>query len=284
MAGQDSQKIALTAHYTAHVWKRLALPHAELYATATGATLYWGFFALGEWTTRVLPDVPSMRTYLAYRHLLIDAIVEELAPDRIVELGAGLSRRATTWVLDGGIDGVEIDLPEMIAAKRAAIDRAPAEIRERLTARLRLVADDVLDPGFAGRLRALVAGARRPVVVAEGLASYFDGAGRRRLFGAVGEAIAGTAGAFVCDLHTRVNQARVGRSAALLRLAIGALTRRRRALDPYEDEHEVTAALRDAGFSSITIATPDAHVTRRPALRRLHSPAIVIIARAPVEE
>lgn len=284
MAAQDSEKIALTAHYTAYVWKRLALPYAELYATPTGAAIYWGFFSLGEWATRVVPGVPSMRVYLAFRHLLIDAIVEELAPDRIVELGAGLSQRATTWVLDHGIDAVEIDLPDMIAAKRAAVDRTPAEIRDRLHARLRLVADDVLGEGFAARLRQLVAGATRPVIIAEGLASYFDGAGRSRLFGAVGEAIAGTAGAFVCDLHTRVNQARVGRSAALLRLAIGALTQRRRALDPYADENEVTAALRDSGFGSITIATPEAYVTRRPALRRLHSPAIVIIARAAVEE
>jgi O-methyltransferase involved in polyketide biosynthesis len=284
VAAQDSQKIALTAHYTAYVWKRLALPYAELYATPTGAAIYWGFFSLGEWATRVVPGVPSMRVYLGFRHLLIDAIVEELAPDRIIELGAGLSRRATTWVLDRGADAIEIDLPDMIAAKRAAIDRAPVEIRDRLNAGLRLVGDDVLADGFAARLRALVAGATRPVIVAEGLASYFDGAGRRRLFGAVAEATAGTAGAFVCDLHTRVNQARVGRSAAVLRLAIGALTRRRRALDPYADETEAAAALRDAGFATITIATPEAYVTRRPALRRLHSPAIVIIARAPVEE
>jgi O-methyltransferase involved in polyketide biosynthesis len=280
VAAQDSHKIGLTAHYTAYVWKRLGLPYADLYATATGRALYWGFFAAGEWTTRVLPNVPSMREYLAYRHLLVDAVVEELAPDRVVELGAGLSRRATTWVLDHGVDAVEIDLPEMIAAKRAAIDAAPAMIRKRLRAHMRLVVDDVLAEGFSGRLADLLAGAARPVIVAEGLASYFDGAGRRRLFGAVGEALARTRGAFVCDLHTRVNQADVGRSAAILRLAIGALTRRRRALDPFADENELRAALQGAGFAAITIATPDAYVTQRPALLGLHSPAVVVVARA----
>jgi len=280
VAAQDSHKIGLTAHYTAYVWKRLALPYADLYATATGKALYWGFFALGEWTTRVLPHVPSMREYLAYRHLLVDAVVEELAPDRIVELGAGLSRRATTWVLDHGIEAVEIDLPEMIAVKRAAIEIAPAAVRDRLRVRLQLIADDVLADGFAARLAALVAGAERPVVVAEGLASYFDGAGRRRLFGAVGEALAGTGGAFVCDLHTRVNQAEVGRAAAILRMAIGALTRRRRALDPFADENELCAALHESGFRTITIATPETYVTHKPALLGLHSPALVVVARA----
>ncbi len=280
MAAQDSHKIGLTAHYTGYVWKRLGLPYAELFATATGATLYWGFFGLGEWTTRVLPGVPSMRVYLAYRHLLMDAVVEELAPDRIVELGAGLSPRASTWVLDYGIGGVEVDLPEMIAAKRTAIDRAPADIRDRLHARLQLVADDVLADGFTARLAAHLAGAARPVVVAEGLVSYFDGAGRRRVFAAVGEALAGTRGAFVCDLHTRVNQAKVGRSAAALRLAIGALTRRRRALDPFADENELRGALNDAGFGAITIATPQTYAPQRPALRGLHSPALIVVARA----
>jgi O-methyltransferase involved in polyketide biosynthesis len=280
VAAQDSHKIGLTAHYTGYVWKRLGLPYAELFATPTGAALYWGFFGLGEWTTRLLPGVPSMRTYLAYRHLLMDAVVDELAPGCIVELGAGLSQRASAWVLDHGICGVEIDLPEMIAAKRAAIDRAPAELRDRLLAGLRLVEDDVLSDGFAARLAALVAGAARPVVVAEGLVSYFDGAGRRRLFAAIGEALAGSGGAFVCDLHTRVNQARVGRSAAALRLAIGALTRRRRALDPFADENELRAALVDAGFTTITIATPEAHAPQQPALRSLHSPALIVVARA----
>lgn len=280
MAAQDSHKIGLTAHYTGYVWKRLGLPYAERFATSTGAVLYWGFFGLGEWTTRVLPGVPSMRTYLAYRHLLMDAVVEGLAPDRVVELGAGLSPRASTWVLDHGVASVEIDLPEMIAAKRAAIDRMPSEFQDRLRAGLKLVEDDVLSDGFAARLAALVAGAARPVIVAEGLVSYFDGAGRRRMFAAIGEALAGTAGAFVCDLHTRVNQAKVGRSAAALRLAIGALTRRRRALDPFADEDELRAALVDAGFSSITIATPETHAPHRAALRGLHSPALIVVARA----
>ena len=57
MAAQDSHKIGLTAHYTGYVWQRLDLPYAELFATPTGAVLYWGFFGLGEWTTRVLPGV-----------------------------------------------------------------------------------------------------------------------------------------------------------------------------------------------------------------------------------
>jgi len=282
-ASQDSHRIGPTAHYTAYVWKRLGLPQADLFATPTGAILYWGFFALGEWTTRVLPGVPSMREYLAYRHLLMDAAIDDLAPDRIVELGAGLSQRASARVLAQGIDGVEIDLPEMIAVKRSAIDRAPPEIRRRLQARLRLVEDDVLAPGFADRLRAAIDGARRPVIVAEGLVGYFDAVGRRRLFGAVGDALAGTAGAFVCDLHTRTRQAEVGRAAATLRLAIGVLTRRRRALDPFADTSEVCAALREVGLGSVIFATPETYVTQKPELARLRSPALVVVARAPME-
>lgn len=282
-ASQDSHRIGPTAHYTAYVWKRLGLPHADLFATPTGALIYWSAFALGEWTTRVLPGVPSMREYLAYRHLLMDAAIEEIDPDRIVELGAGLSQRASAWVLARDITGIEIDLPHMIAVKRAAIDRAPAIVRDRLRARLQLVPDDVLADGFARRLRALVDGARRPVIVAEGLVSYFDAAGRRRLFGAIGEALAGSSGALVCDLHTRTNQAEFGPAAATLRMAIGVLTRRRRALDPFADADEVRAALRDAGLGAVLFATPETYVTQKPELAGLRSPALVVVARAPMD-
>ena len=70
------ERIGPTAHYTAYVWHRLRLPYARHFKTRTGRVLYWGFFALGEWTTRVLPELPSMKGYLAYRHRLIEAGVD----------------------------------------------------------------------------------------------------------------------------------------------------------------------------------------------------------------
>lgn len=271
--------IGPTAHYTAYVWRRLGLPYAEHLATPTGAALYWGFFALGEWTTRVVPGVPTMRNYLAYRHLLIDALVEELAPDRLVELGAGLTPRTVQWALDRGIDTIDVDLPEMIDVKRRALAGMPAPLRQRLGERHRLLGLDVLDAAFDGRLAAALAGAERPVVVAEGLVSYFDLEARRAMFGAVARALRAVGGgAFIVDLHTAVAQARVGGATRALRTAIRALTRRSHALDPFADAAAYERALVDAGFDGCRELDAADWVRQRPALAGLHSPAHVVHA------
>src|SRR5512134_2286550 len=128
----DAERIGPTAHYTAYVWHRAGLPHAEHFATRQGAVLYWGFFALGEWATRLSPRVPSMRQYLEYRHRLIDAVVARQQPGCVLELGAGLTRRAVTWAADRGVPAIELDLPAMAAVKRERLRQAPAALRERL--------------------------------------------------------------------------------------------------------------------------------------------------------
>jgi O-methyltransferase involved in polyketide biosynthesis len=277
----EHERIGPTAHYTAYVWRRMGLPYADLFATRQGAILYWGFFALGEWTTRVLPRVPSMREYLAYRHLLIDAVVARIEPDLVVEIGAGLTPRTLQWAVDRDVPGVEIDLPAMAALKRRSLARAPAGVRARLRESLRVVDDDVLSEGFAARLRERLQGATRPVVIAEGLVSYFDPAGRTCLFASVASALRGSDGAFLCDLHTREDQARMRGPTRVLRLAIRGLTRRGRALDPFRDRAHVHDALREAGFGESEIVDARDHAAADPRLHQLRSPALIVCARPP---
>lgn len=278
-ADGGAARIGPTAHYTAYVWRRMGLPYAEHLATPTGAALYWGFLALGEWATRVVPGVPTMRDYLAYRHLLIDALVEELAPDRLVELGAGLTPRTLQWALDREVETVDIDLPEMIELRRRAIGKLPEPLRDRLAGRHRLLGLDVLAPAFADQLAAALDGAVRPVVVAEGLVSYFDVAARAGLFAAVARALgAHPGGAFVVDLHTAAAQARIGAATRVLRGSIRALTRRRHALDPFTDAAHYQRVLAEAGFGGCRELDPADWVRARPALAGLHSPAHVVHA------
>ncbi|MFO0635640.1 MAG: class I SAM-dependent methyltransferase [Nannocystaceae bacterium] len=278
-AAHDAERIGPTAHYTAYVWHRLGLPYARHLATRQGAVLYWGFFALGEWTTRVVPGVPTMRGYLAYRHLLIDALVESLGPDRLVELGAGLTPRTLQWALDRGVAAVDIDLAPMIAVKRAALERLPSPLRDRAAATLTLVAADVLAPDFERTLAEQLADARTPVVVAEGLASYFDLPARVQLFATVAAALRRRGGGhFVVDLHTADAQAHVGGATTVLRQAIRMLTRRRHALDPFPDQAALRAALLQAGFADARRLQPQDWVARAPALARLRSPAHVVHA------
>ncbi len=279
MNGRDHHRIGPTAHYTAHVWKRLGLPYADLFATPKGAVLYWSFFVAGEWITRVSPRVPSMQDYLEYRHRLVDAVVCSAKPDVLVEVGAGFSPRALQWALDHGVRAVEIDLPHIAAAKRAALEDAPNEVRSILDHGLVVVPADVLDQGFASALADLVRGAQRPVVVAEGLVSYFDPADRRRLFEGVARGLAASeGGTFVADLHTKGAQATFRGPTKVLRLAITAITGRRRALEPFEDAAAIDRALRDAGFDEAREVLPAEHLHTQPRLARLRSPAHVWVA------
>lgn len=275
----DTPKIGPTAHYTAYVWRRLGLPYADHLATPTGAILYWGFFALGEWTTRVLSGVPTMQDYLAYRHLLIDALIDDLDPDCLVELGAGLTPRTVHWSLDRGIATIDIDLPEMIDVKRAALRRLPRPLAARLGENHRLLALDVLSPHFADELAEAMAGATRPVVVAEGLVSYFDPPARTSMFAAVARALGKAGGgSFVVDLHTAAAQAEVGPAMKALRTAIRAITGRTRSLDPFADVEAYEQALADAGFDGCRELQAADWVRARPQLERLRSPAHVVHA------
>jgi O-methyltransferase involved in polyketide biosynthesis len=276
----DAERIGPTAHYTAYVWRRAGLPHAEHFATRQGAVLYWGFFALGEWATRLSPTVPSMRQYLEYRHRLIDAVVARQRPGCVVELGAGLTRRAVTWAADHGVPGLELDLPAMAAIKRRRLARLPAALQARLQS-LHAVHDaDVLAAQFPAQLAELLRGQTRPVVIAEGLLSYFDPLPRGRVLAGVARALREVGGGhLVCDLHTAAAQAGLGVATHALRAAIRGLTRRRRALDPFADLPSLHQAFTAAGFDDSHDERPEDHVRAEPRLARLRSPAHVILAR-----
>ncbi len=280
MATADAERIGPTAHYTGYVWKRLGLPHADLFATRTGAVLYWGFFALGEWTTRLSPGVPSMRQYLEYRHRLIDAVVDELRPDPIVEIGAGLTRRAVTWAADRETNAIEFDLPAMTRLKREALDRAPVQLRARLIGRHRVLDADLLQPAFVEAFVSAVGQGARPVVIAEGVLSYFDPDGRARLLAHVAEGLRRVGGGtLVCDCHTAQAQAEVGVAAKVLRTAIRTVTRRKRALDPFADRDALHRGFAEAGFDATQVVEAADYVSRDSRLRGLHSPAHVVVAR-----
>lgn len=271
------ERIGVTAHYTAYVWRAAGFERAELFSTWQGAALYWGFFAAGEWTSRLSSRTPSMRVYLEYRHRLIDAVVQEHHPDVVVELGAGLTRRAVCYALDTEARGLEYDLPDMFARKRAALARAPGAVRRGLAGRHRVEAANVVDPGFAPTLRDALRDAKRPVIVAEGLLSYLAPHEREQLYVSVASAL-GAQGLFVCDLHTQAGQASVGIAASVLRTAIRTVIRRRNALDPYADEADVRRVMGHAGLAEVSFVDPREFYGAQPKLRRLHSPTHVVTA------
>ncbi len=265
-------EIAPTAHYTAYVWHRLGFPHAEHFATPTGRRLFWSFRFAGEWLAVAHPTVPSMLQYLELRHRSIELALEEARPDRVVELGAGLSRRGLTWAADRGVDYVEVDLPHMVSAKRELIRaRVPQAVRERAGSRLRHEAVDVLGPDFERWLAGTLEGAERPVVIAEGVLGYFELGDRERVAAAVARALAGR-GAFVCDLRSREGGQAVAAAAKLLRAGIWLVTRGRGAREDFPSTQAVERYFEQAGFGR---AEPVPVERAAPHLLRLRSPARV---------
>ncbi|MBI2395774.1 MAG: class I SAM-dependent methyltransferase [Deltaproteobacteria bacterium] len=278
--GRD-QKIGPTAHYTAYVWRRLGLKHADLFATGTGAALFWSFRLAGEWVAAVAPGVPSMPQYLAQRHLAIDHALAQAAPDRVVELGAGLSRRGVTWALDHGVRYVEIDLPHMVEAKRA---RIPGDLRARLGGRLSHASHDVLADDFADALAAHLEGAERPAIVAEGLLGYFTREEQLKIARSIRQALAGrprgeadahATGVFLCDLRAAEGGRAIRVGANVLKAAIRLVTRGRGAREDFRDEADVRAFFAEAGF---TEAEP-VDLAEVPGAPRVPSPARVWRAR-----
>lgn len=273
-------RIAPTAHYTAYVWRHLGLPYADRLATRKGALLFWGARLAGEWLPAVLPRVPSMAQYLAMRHLLIEAGLDLVAPDRIVELGAGLSRRGVTWALDRGVHYIEVDLPHMAEAKRAALGRAlgPDE-RAALGGKLTIVARDLLADDFAAWLTETLRGASRPAVVIEGVLPYFELPERVGIARSICAALArGGGGAMLCDVRTKGEGGRALTAAAfLVRAGIRVLTRGRGAAPDFDDVDAVRRFFADAGFS--TAGPLDLGLL--PNLARLSPPGQVWLARAP---
>jgi O-methyltransferase involved in polyketide biosynthesis len=275
MANTRDERIAPTAYYTAYVWYRLGLPHAELFATPEGRRLFWGFRLAGEWIAAASPHVASMVQYLERRHRLIDRALVDLRPDRVVEIGAGLSRRGVT-LARRGVDCVEVDLPHMIREKSRRIEAgAEKALRDALRERLRLVPMDVLSGAFEPFLVSALAGAKRPVVVAEGLLGYFPMSERAALSGVVAAALrAAGGGAFLCDLRTGERGRAARTQSSLLHLGIRAATRGRGAREDFASDAAVARFFEAAGFDETCVED----ASSLPGLGHLETPNAVFRA------
>ncbi len=271
MENERDARIGPTAHYTAYVWYRLGLPNSELFATDEGRRLFWGFRLAGEWVAAASPRVPSMMQYLELRHRLIDRALDEIGPDRVVELGAGLSRRGVTWA-GKGVRYVEVDLPHMIREKRRRIEAAEDALRAVLKDRLVLAPVDVLGEGFRAFLASTLRGSERPVVVAEGLLGYFSMAERAKIARDVSEALRAVGGGvFLSDLRSRHGSRAVVMAAKALRLGIRLATRGRGAREDFQSHDHVRRFFGDAGFDEAVALDPSVF----PQLARFESPVSV---------
>ena len=269
----QDEKIAPTAHYTAYVWHRLGFPNSQIFVTSLGRTMFWSFRFAGEGLMTWMPFAPSMTQYLEYRHRSFESVVEDERPDVVVELGAGLSRRGVTWA-SRGVRYIEVDLPHMVRAKRQIIaERADRSLLEAIRGNLEHISLDILSEGFAEELGRLLEGAERPVVMTEGVLTYFSPPSRAQLARAVATALYGL-GAFVGEIRVAQRSAAAGALAAL-RGGIALVTAGRGAGEDAPSHEAAREGFLDAGFTSVE----PVDVSRWPRLAEQPNPACVWVCR-----
>lgn len=258
MSDARDEKIGPTAHYTAYAWHQLGLPYAEHFATPRGRALYWGFRAAGEWLALASRRPVLLVDVLAYRHRTIDAEIARIRPDVVVEIGAGLSPRGLWSLCDVGVARyVEVDLPHMIATKRAKLDALPADLRAKIDGKLVLEARDILSDGFGASLASQLAGARSAVVNAEGVLGYFDVLERERIVRAVAQGLrAASDGAFLCDLRDGERMTQAGFAAPVLRGAVRLVTRGRGLREDFASRAAIEAFFARCGLRASIVDAP----------------------------
>jgi O-methyltransferase involved in polyketide biosynthesis len=115
------------------------------------------------------PYLRDFHAYLRLRHHAFEARMERIAPDVVIEIAAGLSPRGLTYARRWPeITYLELDLPNMVAAKRARLKRV------QLPDNYRLAETDILADDFIERLPIKPMAQQRMVVITEGLMDYLS--------------------------------------------------------------------------------------------------------------
>ena len=193
LAKKESKSLAITALYTAEVWRRGGLPGADLLATKDAERVYGAtqaalgiariFSALGRLVGRV--RYSPLPVALLHRHTYLDHLVRESKADAVIELAAGLSPRGLAETARSERPYLEVDMPEMVAWKRDLISRTEPGRSALARPHLRFEGADLR----TADLTAFSAGTEQPLFVAEGLLMYLDANAQRALFGRVAAAM-----------------------------------------------------------------------------------------------
>ncbi|MCO4772873.1 MAG: class I SAM-dependent methyltransferase [Deltaproteobacteria bacterium] len=269
------ERISPTAHVTAYTWHRIGMPHARHFVTRRGWLGFWSWRVLVEWWARLLTGTPTLQQILEYRHRIIEGAALAHAPDVLVEIAGGLSRRGVTFAVDHAIRTVEIDLPHVVSLKQGVLEAS--ELSAKL-GKHSLVARDVLSDRFGEELELLLGDAQRPVIVMEGLLSYFTLDQRNTLLASVGRALKGREGIVLCDAYTRVTRgSSLGSNA--LKAAIKMITRGNGPTDSWANQEELEASFTSGGLGQVGVAlASELPAADRPVIGDEGIPAQVVRA------
>ncbi len=241
--------LSVTALYTSQVWRWGGLAGARLFDTGLGrlvfgaVTVALGVMRLFRW------GLPALRHGLLQRHLAIDRVTAEAGATQVLEIAAGLSRRGVTMAgANPQLTYTELDLPHVVATKRALLARSEEGRAVALRPNWILIAGDA----EAIDLGELLDPSRPAVIIAEGLLMYLDATAQRTLWSRVAQALnRGAGGTFVFDLVPPCEQPRPGLLGRGLAWLMGRFTGGRVFEVDARTRDEVAAELESAGFDTV---------------------------------
>jgi len=174
---KGNQRIAVPAYFTSRAWVEADFGYAHLFDTRRGRLLFKALEPLFHLLGFLGPAVRFHNEYLFVRHYAFEERLRQLLPSCIVEIGAGLSPRGIAFACaDPDLRYIEVDLPNMVAAKRGAMGgfQTPPNYF--------LGTADLLAQDFIESLPEMPRPGDRVVVITEGVTDYFRMAEKARAF------------------------------------------------------------------------------------------------------
>ncbi len=119
---EGNQRIGIPAYFTSHAWVEAGFDYADLFETKQGRLMFKALEPVMRLFGFLGPAVRLHNEYLFVRHFAHEARLRQIRPSCIVEIGAGLSPRGIAFAsADPDLRYIEVDLPNMVAAKRSAL-------------------------------------------------------------------------------------------------------------------------------------------------------------------
>lgn len=242
---RGNPRIAPTAHFTAQAWRRAGFAGAELFDTWLGRMGY-DSARVGLLPLRALRQpAGQFLTYLQLRHQWIEQRLDALAPGLVIEIGAGLSPRGLIHARrNPDTYYLELDLPDMVAAKRRRMHATA------LPDNYRLEALDLLAPDFADAVLRLTGSVQGPcLVVTEGVVDYLSFVDRRAAWKQIAALLRQLGGGhYLLDLHVQARIRAFGLSTTTMLAMLEGLTGHGFGPNLFSTIDEGCDVLRAAGF------------------------------------
>lgn len=278
MMDKNQENIAVSALYTAGVWQWARFGGADIATPKDAGTVFKVVNAFHRFYRWINPLTYSLRHQLLHRHAAIDRLIADSGCTQVLEVASGFSARGLRFSAEPKLRYVEIDLPDMVAAKRRQLARSAAGSAALARPNLEIRAGDVFEIDYAAE------SARAPTaVVTEGLMMYLRRDQQMPLWKKIADALRVRGGVYLFDyipLSEEPPRSLLGR---LLQFFFAKVLRMRGdfAYDQ-RNRDEVASDLRAAGFERVEIVDTG-EVARRWHLAHAEVPTRTLIYRCRVD-